>query len=947
MIYQVPSEKGILWATETNKRDGRHRLLRVDLVNGRTETFEHQPHNKHSLVNDVVNIAFEDKSNRLWFGTGSGISLYDEKTKQFTNYTPADLTENQITNILADKHGLLWMTSSFGLLCFNPESLVFKRYVHDKNDPTSLADNNINDLYFDRDGTLWITVSWGGVDRVNPIKSAFTPLLAQRKTFPWHDIHYVVQAPDGQLWVAAQNGLFRYNKLTQTIVLVERAAVKRVCVAKNGLIYYHPIDAVNNGDGPAIFDPVTGNTSRYRNIRNDTTSLSNNNIQCMLEDHTGIIWLGTFGNGICAFNPYQKKFIRYPYIINDNTKTSLNMLDHNLVTSMYEDSRATLWVGTDAGGLNHYDRKRNIFISSFRPKDGLSTVTSISQDNRGRLWAGTYLNGLFLVDNNTGLPLKRFTIKDGLLMDQVLLIHSNNDNFLWVASERGFSRLNTSNYAIKNIKAEGNYWEKIFYNVSTGYDKINTISVIDKNLVLIGGDDMISFNSGNITKDTIAPIVHIETMTSSDPQATKHNATTVETYKEAQKKLPWNENQVTFNYVALHYTDPAGIRYAYRLDGYDNQWTQVGARRSATYTNLSPGTYTFLVKAANSDGVWSDKSSSFTLIIKSPWWQTWWAWVFWVILFILGLYAFITYRSRKLLQDKKVLEHKVQARTEEVIRQKEEIEAQRDNIEHAYSELKTTQSQLVQREKMASLGELTAGIAHEIQNPLNFVNNFSEVSVELLDELKDEARAGHGDDVIAIADDLTQNLEKIRHHGKRADFIVKGMLEHSRTSTGERQETDINVLADEFLKLSYHGLRAKDKSFNADLVTRFDDKLPMVNIVRQDIGRVMLNLFNNAFYAVNQKAKTAGPDYKPMVAVTAAQQNNSIIISVKDNGTGIPESIREKIMQPFFTTKPTGDGTGLGLSLSYDIVVKGHGGNIDVDTKEGEFTVFTVTLPLN
>ena len=280
-------------------------------------------------------------------------------------------------------------------------------------------------------------------------------------------------------------------------------------------------------------------------------------------------------------------------------------------------------------------------------------------------------------------------------------------------------------------------------------------------------------------------------------------------------------------------------------------------------------------------------------------------------------------------------------------KQKHEIEEQRDQTNKALGELKTTQNQLVQSAKMASLGELTAGIAHEIQNPLNFVNNFSEVNTELIDEMEEEIGKGNYDEVKAIAGDLKVNQQKISQHGKRADFIVKGMLEHSRTSTGERQATNINILADEFLKLSYHGLRAKDKDFNAELVTHFDDKLPRINIVQQDVGRVLLNLYNNAFYAVNQKAKTIGSNYAPTVEVSTVQQNGSVIISVKDNGTGIPDNIREKIMQPFFTTKPTGEGTGLGLSLSYDIVVKGHGGSINVDTKDGEFTEFTVTLPLS
>jgi signal transduction histidine kinase len=274
------------------------------------------------------------------------------------------------------------------------------------------------------------------------------------------------------------------------------------------------------------------------------------------------------------------------------------------------------------------------------------------------------------------------------------------------------------------------------------------------------------------------------------------------------------------------------------------------------------------------------------------------------------------------------------------------LEAAKKEVEQTLTGLKAAQTQLIQSEKMASLGELTAGIAHEIQNPLNFVNNFSEVNQEMIDELKEELKGGNLAEAIAIADSIRQNEEKINHHGKRADFIVKGMLQHSRTSTGEKQLTNINVLADEFIKLSYHGLRAKDKSFNAEMVSHFDPNLPKINVVQQDIGRVLLNLFNNAFYAVHQKQKTAGKDYKPEVAVTTFAENGHIAIKVKDNGIGIPDAIKDKIMQPFFTTKPTGEGTGLGLSLSYDMVVKGHGGNVDVESKEHHGSVFTITLPL-
>jgi len=276
------------------------------------------------------------------------------------------------------------------------------------------------------------------------------------------------------------------------------------------------------------------------------------------------------------------------------------------------------------------------------------------------------------------------------------------------------------------------------------------------------------------------------------------------------------------------------------------------------------------------------------------------------------------------------------------------LSATNDTLNDTLVQLKTTHTQLIQSEKMASLGELTAGIAHEIQNPLNFVNNFSEVSMELITEILEEKAksATERDEALEaeLLEDISNNLEKIAHHGKRADGIVKGMLQHSRSSSGVKEPFDINALADEYLRLAYHGLRAKDKSFNADLKTNFDLAIPKIMMIPQDVGRVLLNLFTNAFYATRQKQLAIG-DYKPVLEVSTRQIPNAVEIVVKDNGTGIPDAIKDKILQPFFTTKPTGEGTGLGLSLSYDIVVKEHGGTIAIDSKEGEFSIFTITLP--
>jgi len=298
--------------------------------------------------------------------------------------------------------------------------------------------------------------------------------------------------------------------------------------------------------------------------------------------------------------------------------------------------------------------------------------------------------------------------------------------------------------------------------------------------------------------------------------------------------------------------------------------------------------------------------------------------------------AFILYRSNKIKVKANIL-----------------LADQKRQIENTLVELKSTQAQLIQSEKMASLGELTAGIAHEIQNPLNFVNNFSELSVDLANELDDEVKKSDLD--IELITDLTKdiksNQEKINHHGKRAADIVKSMLQHSRSRSGQKEPTDINALADEYLRLAYHGLRAKDKSFNATMKTDFDPNLPKIKVVPQDIGRVLLNLITNAFYAINERSKKS-PEinreagFEPTVSVITTKIGNNVEIKVADNGSGIPEHIKDKIFQPFFTTKPTGQGTGLGLSMTYDIV-KAHGGELKVETKEGEGSEFTIVLPLS
>ncbi|ARK11683.1 sensor histidine kinase [Fibrivirga algicola] len=326
-----------------------------------------------------------------------------------------------------------------------------------------------------------------------------------------------------------------------------------------------------------------------------------------------------------------------------------------------------------------------------------------------------------------------------------------------------------------------------------------------------------------------------------------------------------------------------------------------------------------------------------------------------VLLFSVFLISFVTSQRKKLQYHKELqllnekqqqvlqeqnmlLEQRVKERTIELSEQKEALQ-------QSLTELKTTQTHLIQREKMASLGELTAGIAHEMQNPLNFVNNFSELSNDMLSELKEEIESNNLTGSLALTDELSQILQKINHHGVRASSIVRGMLEHSRAETGERQLTNLNTLADEYFRLAYQGVRTKNQSFTCDLVTDFAPNMGKVMVVPQNIGRVLLNLYNNAFYAVQEKQKMSAADFKPCVCVTTSRQNERITIQVRDNGMGIPDAISTKIFQPFFTTKPTGKGVGLGLSLSYDIITNEYGGELTVTTTPGEGTEFGIHLP--
>jgi signal transduction histidine kinase/ligand-binding sensor domain-containing protein len=951
-LYEPASQPGILYFSLQDAKGAGLGLCTFDTRNRHFKHYTHNPALPGSLPTDTINTVYEDRQKRLWVGTRKGISLMDRVTGTFRNYSPADIKnvtyENQVGEIKERPDGKFWLsTTSYplgdGLLLFDPDAHTFSRFTADSKKPHALNVDGIMHLLVDRTGQLWTGLVFGGVDRVNNLRSQFDLYKndpGRKDSYPASDPNGIAQTADGFCWLgSAADGLSRWKPGTDNFERIKLPAYitsGRVGVRladRDGVLW-----CLSNKCKLFTYNPKTAAIDTFK----DKSHLPPNfNVILVYQDHTGTIWIGTHGDGLFSYDKNSGKFTAWPYEKNTPQKQYKgNKLDQGQVISLYEDKESTLWIGTNLGGLNRFNRKEGTFTSFFDATKGLNCVPGMYEDKAGRFWVGTYLSGQFLFDRKTGNS-RLFTEKDGLLINDAAGMLEDKKGNLWIYSNRGLSVMDPETKTFTNYTKMNALSASIYHRFD--------IKLADGRFVFAAADGMTVLDPDHLQKNPFPPQVQVEALSHNDPQAKDDTLTRMILYGRDKVELPHNQNRITFNYVALHYSDPANNKYAYWLAGYDHHLVQAGAQRSATYTNLSPGTYTFHVTASSSDGVWNKKGASIEIIIYPPWWFTWWAWVIYIIVFVATVYAFVAYRSRKLMRDKRVLEHKVHVRTEEVMQQKEEIEAQRDEIEKAFGELKTTQNQLVQREKMASLGELTAGIAHEIQNPLNFVNNFSEVNTELITELSEERQKRVKDEQLQdeLIGNIKENLVKISHHGKRADFIVKGMLEHSRTGKGEKTLTNINVLADEFFRLSYHGLRAKDKNFNAELITNFDGQLPKVEIVQQDIGRVLLNLFNNAFYAVNQKQKTAGPDYKPTVELTTfAPHSGGWGVKVKDNGNGIPDAIKGKIMQPFFTTKPTGEGTGLGLSLSYDIVVKGHGGDISTETKEGAGSEFTITLPL-
>jgi signal transduction histidine kinase/ligand-binding sensor domain-containing protein len=800
------------------------------------------------------------------------------------------------------------------------------------------------------DGNILFNTLNGGailIDREGKEVSRFN----QQNGIINNTIYFIFQDRSGGIWMATENGLSRIDSSSPVSYFDSRSNLSSNTfdiIRYQGTLYGATANGVYSLDPKtSIFHPLKNSNSQSYSFLEIDNELLVGTIEGLFKMESGelIPIRRTVGNEYFVNDLIQSKinpnrvFTAVPSGIWSVMKTNEGWIDEGQIlevsdqaTSLSEDDDGNLWLGTFSNGLFRVkfrkdDAGNTLFqspeITKFDKANGLQDGIVFAENINGKIYIATTdsiykfdeIENKLVFDSSDHLITKFFELKSNF--DQVPFTKDRLGR-VWLG--------NKSQLAVGKIQ-EGNKWNWSISPIRQISDEAIYNIYVEKNGVawFASGERFIKYDSvtNNVGSSDFSAIIRAVEIAK---DSTIYFGGTIET--PIFPELKFKDNSIKFRYSATSYKGKNTNQFSSYLEGFDEEWSNWSTETVKAYTNLSPGEYTFKLKATNLMGNESTLAT-YSFIILPPWYRTWWAYLLYVILASVIIYTVVQIRAYYLKKENRILEEKVLYRTRQ--------------LNQTLKDLKSTQAQLIQSEKMASLGELTAGIAHEIQNPLNFVNNFSEVSGELVDEMNEELDKGDIEEAKIIGKDLKENLSKINHHGKRAGAIVRGMLEHSRAGKGEKVQTDINTVADEYLRLSYHGLRAKDKSFSADFATDLDPNLPKVNVVASDIGRVLLNLINNAFYAVNERSKKGEEGYYPKVLISSRQENGKVVVSVQDNGPGIPDSIQEKIFQPFFTTKPTGSGTGLGLSLSYDIV-KAHGGELRVESDESIGTKFILTL---
>ena len=974
----------------------------LDQKTGRFTHYSHSDNDPSSLSCNKVRIIYQDRKGTLWIGTGNpfvndtegGLNRFDPKTGKFTRYMqnqidPQGLINNKVRAIFEDSRGTFWIgtAGNDGLQTMDRTKGTFIRHLYNPMKPGQLSrppvkkDDKFDHITFiteDGKGAIWIGTFSQGILHYDPLTKTMSHFSSsENNTSGFKDDSgwCSLVSREGVFWISTQEkNLYRVDPFRNSIPHIKTPSTTSFFEDQKSTLWYG-----TGTEGLSRKDPEAAQPYQYKNDPGDKNSISVNNANSIYKDRDGDLWLGSWGGGINRLNPATGKFTHFRH----DPKNNKSLSSDNVIV-IYRDRHSDLWVGTTNGcdvlepGTDYFKH----YVNNSKDTNSISRNSTVCflEDTQNNFWVGTWNGGGVNLMNRQNGKFKHY-----LFDEYINNIFEDSQNVVWVGTGSGIFQYNrkSDKFSLMDEKRIGfhipNAWgiiedkeHNLWFSSGLGIVRLNPsrdkISIFGKNNGVNGGslwyqtgyisphgylyyanaDGYYSFQPEKLSFNTVAPSIILNSLwiAGKKIEASSGGPLKQSLAKIREIHLKYNQNVFSIGITAIDFSNPEDSKIIFRLKNFDRDWLDISSDGKASYYDVPPGKYILEVKAFNSNnGIRTEKAVE--VIISPPFWKTWTAYFIYIVLFFAGVFGVDRFQRKRLLRAERD-----RTRDRELTQAKE--------IEKAYTELKTTQAQLIQSEKMASLGELTAGIAHEIQNPLNFVNNFSEVNKELIGEMRVEIDKGNMDEVKAIAKDIEENEEKILQHGKRADAIVKGMLQHSRSSSGIKEPANINAIADEYLRLAYHGLRAKDKSFNATMKTNFDQSIGYINIIPQDIGRVILNLITNAFYAVTEKKKDLDlqgfknleglSPFEPTVTVSTSliispeEKGGKVRISVKDNGNGIPRKNLDKIFQPFFTTKPSGEGTGLGLSLSYEIITKGHGGELKVETKEGEFTEFIIIL---
>lgn len=904
-------------------------LNKFNKDDGTFKRFITNPQDENSIVGNFVQNMLPNPDGTIWvLVRDGGLNKFDPKTEKFKRYKhnpfdPTSISDNQTDCIIRDSYNQIWIgTYDGGLNKLDPETEKFTHYKHNPNDPESISSNRIEYLYEDQSQILWIGTRGGGINKVDLKPRKFNNLThnpSDSNSLPQHAIMAITSDNDGNLWIGSDGGgLSIYNPKTKIFKhftnqsnnpnSLSNNRVWSLLFDKNGVLW---VGTYQGGLNRLDIRDEAVKFTRYQHDQANPLSISNNQVNSIMQDSEGAIWVAT-ANGLNKLVSDDKSgkinFKRYYHSKAD----TLSFAD-NYINSIVQDSNGRMWIGSYQKGLLEFDPVKEEFKVHFDERaDGVQTQKSlrlltIFEDSRKQLWIGTESSGLlkFDVESDSLIP---HPINNVLIQSMVLNIIEDDINNLWISSTRGLSR----------------------YSLNDG--SFNTYSILDgmegmgfnRNAAHKTSDGMVYFGSNSGITYLLPSYVknnpHIPNLTITDFKVLNQSiwekvlSPYVSMLNQTGEIMLYHKDYFfSIHFASLDFTNPTKNLYRYKLEGFNTDWIDIGNNNSATFTNLNPGTYVFKVMGSNNDLVWNQTPTELTIRIIPPIWRRTWFYFLEGVLFALLVIAFIRFRTYRLRQDKKELEARVAERTLEIREQKEELEV-------TLEKLKSTQTQLIQSEKMASLGVLTSGISHEINNPLNFIQG----GINAIEDYVSENASEHMGEIAPLLDIVNEGID-------RTTKIVRSLNRFSKSSDLNADRCDIHRILDNCILVLHNQLQnrieIKKQYFEAD---------PLVIGNEGKLHQVFVSILINAIQAIEHNGE---------ITITTATENQMLKISISDTGCGINEEHLSRITDPFFTTKEPGKGIGLGLSIVYSIL-KEHNGTMEFQSELGKGTTVVITLPV-